>query len=70
MKTKRARILLGTIVAAMTISLVPASSTASPKMVCAPDFEAVCYAIAAACHAADSVEAKILKKDLINCQLG
>ena len=70
MNTKRARILLGTIVAAMTISLVPASSTASPQMTCSPDFEAVCVVIGTACRTADALETKVLKKDLINCQLG
>ena len=70
MKTRRARVLLAMIVAAMTISLVPASSNASPKMVCSPDFEAVCYVIGTTCRVLDTVDGKILHKDLINCQLG
>ena len=69
MRTKRARILLGTIVAAVALSLAPASASA-PTMMCSPDVEAVCVVIGTTCNVLDAVDAKILKKDLINCQLG
>jgi hypothetical protein len=68
MWTRRARLLLGTAVAALALTLTPSGSAAA--MTCSPDFEAVCVVIGTSCRALDTVEAKVLKKDLINCQLG
>ena len=69
MRTKRARLLLGTVIAAVALTVVPATASA-PKMTCSPDFEAVCTVIATTCRVLDAVDTKVLKKNLINCQLG
>jgi hypothetical protein len=70
MKT-RARLLIGTIIAAVVLTVAPSwSSPARPTMTCSDGFEAVCYVIGTSCNALDTVDDKILKKDYINCQLG
>jgi len=70
MKT-RARLLVGTIAAAVILTGAPSwSSPARLAMTCSDGFEAVCYVIGTSCRALDTVDGKILKKDLINCQLG
>lgn len=67
MRPKRIRIMLGSTAVAVALLAAPSSSSA---MTCAPDFEAICYAIGASCHAVEQVEEKILKKDLVLCQFG
>ena len=69
MKTRRTRVLLGTIVVAVALSLAPASAS-TPSMTCSPDVVAVCVVIGTTCRALEAVDTKVLKKDLINCQLG
>ena len=69
MTTKGARLFLGTITAALALSLVPAHAS-TPQMVCAPGFEAVCAVIGTSCKTIEAAGMKVLKKDLWDCQLG
>jgi hypothetical protein len=70
MKT-RARLLIATILGAVVLTVAPSwSAPARPTMMCSDGFEALCYVIGTSCNALDTVDGKILKKDLINCQLG
>jgi hypothetical protein len=57
---------------ALTMSLAAWSAPASPQpmMTCADGFEAICIVIGTACGALDTVDEKILKKNLIDCALG
>ena len=63
------RIVLATAATALVLTTLP-SAASPPRMTCSEPFEAVCIAIGTACRALDTVEAKVLDKDLINCQLG
>jgi hypothetical protein len=70
MKT-RARLLTATIIASVILTVVPSwGAPAGPTMTCSDGFEALCIVIGTSCNILDTVDGKILKKDLINCQLG
>jgi hypothetical protein len=57
--------------AAVVVPLTMSSAPAQPQsMNCADGFEAICIAIGTTCQVLDIADEKILKKDLINCQLG
>ena len=63
------RILMAAAATALVLTTLPSAASA-PQMTCSEPFEAVCIAIGTACRALDTVEGKVLDKDLINCQLG
>lgn len=63
------RFLLAVASAAVVLGTFPASASV-PQMRCSEPLEAVCVAIGTACRAIDTVESKVLAKDLINCNLG
>lgn len=63
------RILMATAATALVLTTLPSAASA-PQMTCSEPLEAVCIAIGTACRALDTVEAKVLDKDLVNCQLG
>lgn len=70
MRTRRARLLVSTLMTATVLTLAPSWGAPAKAMTCSPDFEAVCVVIGTTCRILDTVDGKILKKDLINCQLG
>ncbi len=69
MSKRRARLMLGMLATTVALTIAPMSAPAN-AMTCSPDFEAVCVVIGTSCRILDTVEAKVIKKDLINCQLG
>lgn len=67
----RVRVRLMLVVAASVLgTMLPSPAQSSTQMYCSEPLEPVCAAIGVACRTLDTLEAKVAKLDVINCQLG